>query len=252
MKPFEGTAPYYDRLYAGKDYDQETDFLELLFAIHGVTPATILDLACGTGSHGLRLLRHGYRVSGVDLSAAMLREFEAKAQSEGLALSTYEQDLRHLDVPGPFDAAICMGDAIGYVTENQELGATLERIRGLIRPDGILILEFWHATPMLRAHETVRLREIRLEDGIGIRLSETRLDEISQTGEVRFRLLTLAGDRLTGDIIERHVLRYFLPQEMAFILEATGWSTPHLYPACRADRSPSPEDWHLIAVARAR
>jgi ubiquinone/menaquinone biosynthesis C-methylase UbiE len=45
-------------------------------------PGEILELACGTGRVAFTLAQNGLRVSGIDLSASMLEQFELKLQRE--------------------------------------------------------------------------------------------------------------------------------------------------------------------------
>ncbi|MBM3947558.1 MAG: class I SAM-dependent methyltransferase, partial [SAR202 cluster bacterium] len=244
-----GYAAYYDLLYAGKEYEAECDFLESVWERFGVRPRSVLDLACGTGGHALPLARRGYELHGVDLSAPMLAHCEAKARAAGVPVTVVCQDLRSLALHRTFDAAICMFDAIGYLAGNDDLRAGLTRIRAHVAPGGLFVCDFWHAAAILRAHAQTRVREFPLPDGKGIRLSTTTLDPERQVGEVQFRVLAFQGDRLTADVTEVHPVRYFLPQEMRFILEATGWRPLWLCPAFDLDAPISAEAWHLVAVA---
>ena len=250
MTPFGDYARYYDACYAGKDYGAECDFLEAALAAGGKRPEALLDLACGTGGHGLEMTRRGYRVSGVDRSPAMLGEYRSKAIREGVAVDLHEQDMRQLSLGREFDAAFCMFDALSYLTENADLAGSLRRIRSHVRPGGVLVFDFWHAAPLLRGHDPVRVREFPLPGGRGIRVTETSVDVARQVATVRIRVLAFEGDRLTADLSEDHPMRFFLPQEMAFILEATGWELLQLCPAFDLHRPVDADAWHLCAVAR--
>jgi ubiquinone/menaquinone biosynthesis C-methylase UbiE len=70
-EPFTTSARVYDLLYeaAGKSYDVEADQLHALIQSRRPGAASLLDVACGTGAHLLRLRRH-YDVVGVDLAPA--------------------------------------------------------------------------------------------------------------------------------------------------------------------------------------
>lgn len=246
---FGDYARYYDVYYAGKDYDGECDFIEKGFARFGRGPRTILDLACGTGNHGLRLANRGYQVTGVDRSAEMLAQYRRKAGARGLAIDLHEQDLRELDLPGQFDAAICMFDVIDYLPANADLVAFLRGVRRHVRPGGVFLFDFWHAVPLLRGHDPVRVREFALEGGRLLRISTTSLDVGRQVANVEFRVLAFEGERLTADFTEVHSMRFFLTQEMTFILEATGWQVCHLCPAFDLEGLVNENAWHLVAIA---
>lgn len=249
MSVFDTYAAYYDALYAGKDYAAECDFIEAVFARFGRRPQTLLDLACGTGGHGIELLRRGYQVCGVDRAPDMLARFGEKAKTAGFAVELLEQDLRALNPGRRFDAACCMFDAIGYLTENRDLLTTLHRLRGILEPGGVFVCDFWHAATVLRAHEATRVREFSFPDGQGLRISTTTLDPARQVGNVTFRVLAFRDGEPPADIREVHPVRYFLPQEMRLFFDAAGWRVLHLCPAFELDRPIGLDDWHLVAVA---
>jgi len=249
MPVFEKYAEYYDVYYAGKDYDGECNFIEAGLVRFGQRPQTILDLACGTGNHGLRLARRGYQICGVDLSAAMISQYKRKAEAQGSSVELHEQDLRHLELGRQFDAAICMFDAIDYLPVNADLTAFLRRVAAHVRPGGVFLFDFWHAAAILRGHEPVKVREFALEGGRLLRISTTTLDIAHQTANVEFRVLAFEKDCLVADFTEIHPMRYFLAQEMTFILEATGWHVHHLCPAFDLDGVVDADAWHLVAIA---
>jgi demethylmenaquinone methyltransferase / 2-methoxy-6-polyprenyl-1,4-benzoquinol methylase len=118
--------------------------------------ATVLDLACGTGSLGDIALRAGYCVLGADMSAGMLAERKA-------ALPALQCDAAAL----PLAAASVDGVVCGYALRNfTDLAASLAEAARVLRPGGrIAVLEvaspsgalvraghavwFGHAVPMI-------------------------------------------------------------------------------------------------------
>src|SRR5262249_54349768 len=139
MSVFGRYARYYDACYADKDYAAECDFLEAAFARFGRRPATLLDLACGTGAHGLILAARGYALCGVDRSAGMLAGYRDKANAAGLAAELHEQDFSHLALGRRFDGAICMGDAVGYLPETADVLRFFTRVRHHLRDEGVFV-----------------------------------------------------------------------------------------------------------------
>ncbi|HEY3474640.1 MAG TPA: methyltransferase domain-containing protein, partial [Anaerolineales bacterium] len=70
-----GSEKYYDDLYSamGKDYAAETNTLHGLIQKYKQTAGTtLLDVACGTGTHA-GLLSKQYSVDGTDLNKDMLK-----------------------------------------------------------------------------------------------------------------------------------------------------------------------------------
>ncbi len=249
MSVFEDYARYYDIYYAGKNYDGECDFIEAGLLRFGQRPKTILDLACGTGNHGLRLAARGYQMCGVDRSAAMLAQYRQKAERQGFKVELHEQDMRHLELGRQFDAVVCMFDAIDYLPDNADLMSYLRCVRKHLKPGGLFLFDFWHAVPILRGHDPVRVREFPIDGGRILRISTTTLDIARQVANVEFRVLVFEGDHLAAEFAEVHPMRYFLAQEMAFILQATGWRVRHLCPAFDLEGAIDENAWHIVAIA---
>lgn len=105
-------------------------------------PADILDAGCGPGLYAVRLARLGYRVDGVDIGPAVIREARRRARLAGVAGSARFQvaDVRSLPVSPRYDAVLL----IYFVLENlprRSQAAALRRLGRLLRPGGRLIVE---------------------------------------------------------------------------------------------------------------
>ena len=68
----------------------------------------ILDVGCGTGRHSVALAREGYKMTGIDLSPAMLQQARIAAQNAGVDLELIESDAQSIAFKNEFDAAICL------------------------------------------------------------------------------------------------------------------------------------------------
>lgn len=112
-----------------------------------------LDLGCGTGLTGAVLRPRCSRLDGIDISAAMLAEAEAKGLYDRLTRA----DISRLEI-GPRYDLIAANDVFNY------LGA-LERIiawcAGSLTPSGALIFTVEAGQSGLTLHETRRFRHSR-------------------------------------------------------------------------------------------
>lgn len=248
---FERYAEYYDLFYAGKNYESECDFLEAAWAQFGQRPRSVLDLAGGTGSHGVVLARRGYEITGLDRAPGMLSRYAQKAQKRGLSVQLHQGDLRDFALGQKFDAIVCLFDAACYLTENADLRAFFARVREHLNPGGTLIFDVWHAPPLLRAHDPVRVREVSQNNLRALRVSTTTLHTGNQLANVEFQLLAWRDGTLEADFSETHTLRYFSARELSFIVESCGFQVRALCPAWRLQDAPSGDDWHLAVVATA-
>ncbi len=136
---FHRLAEYYDALVAEKDYRSEARFLEKLVRRMGrSTGRAWLDVACGTGRH-LEFLRHAYRITGVDLSAEMLRV--ARRRLPGARL--VRGDMRRFRLEETFDVVSCLFSAVGHLRTERDLRAAIRNLARHLRPGGILLVEPW-------------------------------------------------------------------------------------------------------------
>lgn len=98
----------------------------------------VLDVGCGTGSLALRLAPFGDHISGLDLSAEMIRIAREKAVT--LAVPNVSFEVGTLDRELPFEPASFDGiTAYSLLHLVQDRPTTLAKIRELLRPGGFFV-----------------------------------------------------------------------------------------------------------------
>lgn len=141
---FARIAPYYDALMANVPYDFWVSYISqlALFAKRPIYPgARLLDLATGTGSVAIHFAQRGCRVTGIDLSAAMIEEAQRKAAEEQLDAVFLCRDLADFDLPAEFDHAVCLYDSLNYVLDPDKLEQAFANTRRALKPGGILVFD---------------------------------------------------------------------------------------------------------------
>ena len=208
----------------------ETDFLEACFARHAAGPVRhVIDIACGTGHHALRLARRGYRVTGLDLSAASIEFLRDEAKAEGLPVDAVVGDMTDFRLPERADAAICMQDSQGHLLTNDALVAHLRAVAANLRPGGVYIFD--RLIPNRWAGPALRWRWTRRRRGITVRTTFRTLEHYDPVRQVcdevmRFEI-TDHGQRRV--VVQRHQTRIVFPQELRALvalaggLEFVGW-----------------------------
>lgn len=176
---FKTISTYYDALYVNdREYAPEAGKVKELLTKHGVpSRADLLVLACGTGGH-IPYLKDDYHVSGLDLSEDML----ALARKKFPDLKFYFGNLIDFELETDFDAMICLYGSIGFVKTVDNLRASMKRIAGHLRPDGLVLLTPWSTVEgfqdiiVVDATDTPDLKIARMEH---VRLKEPKIVEVT-------------------------------------------------------------------------
>src|SRR5262245_52283892 len=114
------SAPRYYEIAFDMNRKQEVDFLVHCFRRYSRRPVKrVLDIACGTGPHLIRLAARGYRMSGLDLSPQNIDYLRERARGKGFDVTLHVADMTRFRLPEPLDAAICMQDSQGHLLTNE-------------------------------------------------------------------------------------------------------------------------------------
>ena len=141
MDAYKNLAASYDRLTNDVDYEATVAFYEEILRREGLTPRTVVDLACGTGSVTEILARKGYRVTGVDMSEEMLTEAAMKTMDMAQPPMYSCQLLQNLRLPRGVDMAVCALDSLDYILDPKDCKEAIRRAYKVLNPGGIFIFD---------------------------------------------------------------------------------------------------------------
>lgn len=99
----------------------------------------ILDVPCGFGRHSIELAQRGFRVTGVDISPALLAQAHRRAAANGVTVDFRRGDMRRLSYRGQFDVVLNLFTSFGYFGDAPDQ-QVLERFRRALRPGGWLVI----------------------------------------------------------------------------------------------------------------
>ena len=155
-------------------------------------PASLLDVACGTGRHSLALAREGFEVTGIDSTRVFLfLDLARRASStSGLNVRFHEADMRLFDFNG-FNAAVMLGNSFGYHTYTENLN-TLTRIVNAVVDGGRVVIELLNRHRI--SSEFRRAGEHVASDGTLVTLTSS-FDERTGMMSVAQRWTDLLGQR---------------------------------------------------------
>jgi SAM-dependent methyltransferase len=245
-------AELYDLFHAAKPYRAEARFIR--DAVRAELPGNrgtlrLLDLACGTGSHAIEFSRMQFDVTGIDSSPEMLTHARRKARRAKRKVRFECQDLTTLALgEEQWDVATCLFDSIGYLHTDRRITGALRRIGKALRPEGLLVLEVWHAPAMLHGFDPVRIRRVQSGGIEAVRIAETRLLAQRKVAEVRYDVFSRKRNQAWRRFNETHVTRFFTAAEISALLAAAGFGVKRITGGY-TDSAPAQDAWHLVVVA---
>jgi ubiquinone/menaquinone biosynthesis C-methylase UbiE len=136
---YDRSALYYDTIYSWKNYEKESKRIHELIQIHKKTTGnTLLDVACGTGSH-IAYLKERYTVEGLDLNPEMLK----LARKKHPEIIFHRGDMCSFHLGKHYDVVTCLFSAIGHVKTRMRLRKAVRQMALHLKPGGLLIVEPW-------------------------------------------------------------------------------------------------------------
>lgn len=131
---YERWAPFYDAMRG--DQSQPVAYVRGLIERHKPDAQTLLELGCGTGAV-LELLQDRYAVTGVDLSAEMLRVARRKLPRARLVRA----DATALDLGERFDVVLCIGDVVNHLRPFRRWEALFAHAYAHLADGGVFVFD---------------------------------------------------------------------------------------------------------------
>ncbi len=134
-------ATYYDLFTKNVNYSAYAQKVDSIIMSLAFKRGSLVDLACGTCSLGLRLSKMGYSVTGVDLSHEMLLRAYQKVSFAGERIKLVKQDMCKLRLPKKADAVVCSLDALNHLSGLNSVKQAFKAVKENLAPNGIFIFD---------------------------------------------------------------------------------------------------------------
>jgi SAM-dependent methyltransferase len=156
MAPYDEFAWFYNRYWNEDFHSLAFPILERIWLPRLPARARVLDVCCGTGYLAGLLAERRFRVTGLDVSPAMI----GCAKQNVPAAEFLVGDAAATCVPGPFDGAVSTFDSLNHILEYRDLKSAFRNVAGSLVPGGLfafdMLLEEAYQTSWGEAFALVR------------------------------------------------------------------------------------------------
>jgi SAM-dependent methyltransferase len=227
-------ATWYDRddfwetfrpsLFSKRRWEMAPAEVDSLLELTGLElDAHVLDLCCGPGRHALELARRGFRVTGVDRTAAYLDAARQKAADEGLEVEFVQEDMRRFARPGAFDMAINLFTSFGYFKDPADDLQVAKNLHASLKPGGKLVMEMMGREVLARIFRPRDWVWLDEEEGV-IMLEERKLGQ--SWGWMENTWILLRGSERKSYTLSH---RLYAGTELASLLQQAGFTSVALF-----------------------
>jgi SAM-dependent methyltransferase len=257
-----GTAAHYeDPAYYTKTYARRLDDVRYYVDLAVASAGPVLEYGCGNGRITLPLARAAVEVTGVDVSAPMLRDLRAHLKREppsvSARVSVRRGDMRTLKLDRRYPLVICPFNALLHLYTRADVERFLARARAHLAPRGELVFDVSMPEPAElardpdRAYSAPRFRYPAADGGPGEMVRYTERFDYDKVRQILFVAMEFSpmsgGERWMTPLAHRQ----FYPQELEALLHYNGFELTALR-GDFSDATPSNETRMLVFHCRPR
>ena len=217
------SAPRYYEIAFDMNRRQEVNFLVHCFRRYARRPVrTVLDIACGTGPHLIRLAGRGYVMSGLDLSPQNIAFLKDRTAAKGFDARLMVADMTRFHLPRPVDAAICMQDSQGHLLTNEALLAHFRCVARALRTGGLYVFDRYMCSSW--TDPARRWSWTRRRGNTTVRATFEALKDLNPVTQTFFEDMELEvhDDGARRVYRQRHASRMVFPQELRSLVQLAG------------------------------
>ncbi|MGW0926075.1 class I SAM-dependent methyltransferase [Streptomyces sp. NPDC002755] len=245
---YGGLGPWYDRITRTQRYEIWGDLYADLIERHRAPGKRLLDVGCGTGRSSLELARHGFEVTGVDLSPEMLDVARGKEGAD--AVTFIAADVRDLPDFGSFDVVTTMGEPFTYLADNREMAEAFRGVARALVPDGTFLFDL----PTAGFYDRLAERKV-IDDGEDAVSLWRGVPSSAGPHAVDLIVDVFTADRDGGwrRLHETTTLYYFAPEQVMRLLRGAGFSVESVYGLYKGELQPeADQELHRKYLVAAR
>lgn len=126
--------------YLNDDCGYEAWLQYMLQKLSAFSPKTGLDIGCGGGWFTRAFQKHGYAMTGLDVSPEMLDFAQSQALKEGVRGEYLLGDITAFKSPKKFDFATAINDCVNYIPK-RKLCAAFKNVYAVLNKQGVFLFD---------------------------------------------------------------------------------------------------------------
>lgn len=218
MKNFNEYSKYYDLLYKDKNYTAEAEYVFNSIKKNLSNFESLLEIGMGTGSHALKLISTGLKITGIELSEEMTK----RALENNL--NCINANVINFDLKCKFDACVALFHVVSYLTENTDLIEAFKNINKHLNIGGVFLFDVWNTPAVYNTKPEVRVKKLSDEKVAITRIAQPEIDTSKNIVDVNYEIFVnnLFTNKFSS-FSETHKMRHFGFQEIDLLGKLTGF-----------------------------
>jgi ubiquinone/menaquinone biosynthesis C-methylase UbiE len=211
-------APFYESLEMARFAESFTPALVSYAQSHDWVGRRAVDLGCGTGASVRWFANHGYNITGIDVSPAMLAVAQQSLGSMGMSFQLFEGDIRTLSNLHDIEMALAL-DVLNELHSLRDLEAVFTSVARILSNDCLFIFDLHTIGGLARQDQTTSM----LSNGADLTVLMTNhFDYERQASTDDYLIFQRSGSAWQRQHAQR-TLRGFPVQVVSALLQRSGF-----------------------------
>ena len=208
----------YDALLPGGEH------VPFYAALAGRQGGPVLELACGTAQIAVEIAARGHPVTGLDLSASMLRAARERADAAGVEIGLVEGDMRRFELGERFGLVFIPRNSLLHCAEAGDIVSVFRAARRHLGEGGVFAFDVFNPdVRILAAPPGRRVHVMSVMTGAWGEVTVEATSDYDAASQVDRATWFISTPARRDAWVEPLHLRSIFPQELPLLLERGGF-----------------------------
>lgn len=208
----------------------------------------LLDMACGEGTFAVLMMEQGWKATGVDQSAEMIKLACSKAVEKNVDAEFQVQDIRTLPFYQEFDLVTCLFDSLNYLINPSDIAQAFNGAFRALRPGGWFLFDMntIYGLSVLWQEERCSIQQ---DTSDLLEIHSPSYDYEDQIASVQITIFLRAGD-LWERFDEVHTERAYPIEQLRGMLQTAGFNVVDILNSLKEQLPPQPDSGRVWFICQ--